>query len=218
MQMHTAVRRGFLQTFDWWGRASRSEFWWFLLASALFYFACLAIAAALENPFVLLVWAVPFIPATLAIGARRLHDTDRSAAWLLLLLIPYGVIALLILCCGHGTPGPNRFGPPSEPAPVAEGCRRLAWEYTKQGHILVAAGHTALAVVYGGEAGQDVGEDLTLLADQRAVLGDRAFRLRLYEVLDGPGADDLYEAVKARGRREEGDPGERESSSPPTRG
>jgi len=48
-------------------------------------------------------WAVQF---------RRLHDTDRSAWWLLLLLIPIvGWIVILIFNCQSGTPGENRFGP-----------------------------------------------------------------------------------------------------------
>lgn len=47
-------------------------------------------------------WAVLF---------RRLHDTDRSAWWLLLLLIPIvGWIVILIFNCQSGTPGENRFG------------------------------------------------------------------------------------------------------------
>ncbi|WP_256872527.1 DUF805 domain-containing protein, partial [Enterobacter cloacae] len=42
----------------------------------------------------------------------RLHDTDRSAWWLLLLLIPIiGWLIILIFNCQSGTPGENRFGP-----------------------------------------------------------------------------------------------------------
>jgi len=48
-------------------------------------------------------WAVLF---------RRLHDTDRSAWWLLLVLIPVlGWLVILIFNCQRGTPGENRFGP-----------------------------------------------------------------------------------------------------------
>jgi hypothetical protein len=52
-------------------------------------------------------WAVQF---------RRLHDTDRSAWWLLLLLIPViGWLVILIFNCQNGTPGNNRFGPDPKP-------------------------------------------------------------------------------------------------------
>ncbi|MGK3373215.1 DUF805 domain-containing protein, partial [Citrobacter youngae] len=42
---------------------------------------------------------------------RRLHDTDRSAWWLLVLLIPIvGWLVIIIFNCQNGTPGSNRFG------------------------------------------------------------------------------------------------------------
>lgn len=44
------------------------------------------------------------IPGT-AIAVRRLHDTDRSGWWVLLLFIN------LIFFCQKGTTGDNRFGP-----------------------------------------------------------------------------------------------------------
>ena len=53
------------------------------------------------------------IPA-LAVCFRRLHDTNRSAWWLLLILIPFaGAITLFVFACLPGTPGSNRFGPDS---------------------------------------------------------------------------------------------------------
>ena len=48
-------------------------------------------------------WAVQF---------RRLHDTDRSAWWALLFLIPFiGWLIIIVFNCQAGTPGENRFGP-----------------------------------------------------------------------------------------------------------
>ena len=57
-----------------------------------------------------------FIVATLipsiAVGVRRLHDTDRSGWWLLIALVPFiGGLVLLIFFLLDGTSGPNRFGP-----------------------------------------------------------------------------------------------------------
>ena len=49
----------------------------------------------------------------LSVGARRLHDTDRSGWWLLLGLIPIvGTIVLIIWFCQRGDDHPNRFGDP----------------------------------------------------------------------------------------------------------
>jgi uncharacterized membrane protein YhaH (DUF805 family) len=49
--------------------------------------------------------------SALSVGARRLHDTDKSG-WLLLLgLIPFiGGLIVLVLLVLPGTPSQNRFG------------------------------------------------------------------------------------------------------------
>lgn len=51
-----------------------------------------------------------FIPS-LAVGVRRLHDTNRSGWWYLLLFVPLiGAIVLLVWFCTAGTPGSNDYG------------------------------------------------------------------------------------------------------------
>ncbi|SNS46807.1 Uncharacterized membrane protein YhaH, DUF805 family [Sphingomonas laterariae] len=64
-----------------------------------------------------------FLPS-LAVGVRRLHDTDRSGWWILIGLVPIiGTIVLLVFYCTDGTKGPNRFGPDPKgdtPAELAE--------------------------------------------------------------------------------------------------
>ena len=54
----------------------------------------------------------------IAVGIRRLHDTDRVGYWLLIGIVPViGWIMLIIWLCRRGTPASNRFGPaPSVPA------------------------------------------------------------------------------------------------------
>ena len=42
---------------------------------------------------------------------RRLHDTDRSGWWYLIVLTIIGIIPLIIWFCTRGTIGENRFGP-----------------------------------------------------------------------------------------------------------
>jgi uncharacterized membrane protein YhaH (DUF805 family) len=50
------------------------------------------------------------VPA-LAVGARRLHDTGRSAWWLLIYLIPViGWIWLIVLFAIDGDQGANPYG------------------------------------------------------------------------------------------------------------
>ncbi|MGE4509640.1 MAG: DUF805 domain-containing protein, partial [Sulfurimonadaceae bacterium] len=51
-----------------------------------------------------------FVPS-IAIAARRLHDTNRSGWWQLILLIPFiGPIVLLVFLVLRGDIGDNRFG------------------------------------------------------------------------------------------------------------
>ena len=71
----------FRKFFQFRGRAARAEYWWFVVFGAL-----LTGAAALAGTEQLayLVAAVLFLPQ-LSVTARRLHDTDRSAWWVLLL-------------------------------------------------------------------------------------------------------------------------------------
>jgi uncharacterized membrane protein YhaH (DUF805 family) len=48
--------------------------------------------------------------AAIALPVRRLHDTDRSDWWYLVGVIPYlGLIILVDILAGQGTPGPNRY-------------------------------------------------------------------------------------------------------------
>jgi uncharacterized membrane protein YhaH (DUF805 family) len=54
---------------------------------------------------------------SIAVGIRRLHDTDKSGWWLLIALIPLiGGLVLLFFFVSDGTSGPNQYGPdPKDP-------------------------------------------------------------------------------------------------------
>ena len=55
----------------------------------------------------------------LAVAVRRLHDTDRSGFWLLIIFFPLiGSLVLLVFFIMSGTRGSNRFGP--DPVEVGE--------------------------------------------------------------------------------------------------
>jgi hypothetical protein len=47
----------------------------------------------------------------LAVGVRRLHDTERSGWWLLIYFVPLvGFLVLLVFLASRGNSGPNRYG------------------------------------------------------------------------------------------------------------
>ena len=86
------------------GRAARSEFWWFALFTFLVSLALGIVSQSLSSLFSLAV----LLPS-LAVGARRLHDTDRSAWFLLLWLVPViGWIILIVWAIQEGKE-PYRF-------------------------------------------------------------------------------------------------------------
>jgi len=100
------------------GRASRAEFWWFVLANLVVHFV-LALLSQAADIFVVVevLYALAVIVPTIAVGIRRLHDTDRSGWLLLLAFIPIiGGIVLVVFYATAGTDGANKFGAAAEPA------------------------------------------------------------------------------------------------------
>ncbi|MEZ5607553.1 MAG: DUF805 domain-containing protein [Burkholderiaceae bacterium] len=101
------------------GRAQRAEYWYFVLIYTIIYFVLgfvdrLFGATRLpEGPGLLAgIFVLATLLPSLAVGARRLHDTNRSGWWLLISLVPLvGWIVLLVFTVQDGTPGDNRFGP-----------------------------------------------------------------------------------------------------------
>jgi len=56
---------------------------------------------------------IALLVPTLAVGSRRLHDTDRSGWWQLIALAPIaGIVVLAVLWVVDSSPGANRFGTP----------------------------------------------------------------------------------------------------------
>ena len=107
--------------FDFSGRATLSEFWYF----TLFYFLLclpfymLAFLTGLGNSFQLfyltvgisIIIALLIMVPTYAACVRRLHDTGRSGWWIFLYFIPYiGSIALIIILCFKSDED-NKYGP-----------------------------------------------------------------------------------------------------------
>jgi len=112
---------------DFTGRARRKEYWMFVLLYIGLAIAATVIdimlgmnqmVAGLYGPFTLLLVLGLLVPS-LAVGARRLHDTDRSGWWLLLGFVPFAGIILLVFFVIEGTRGPNKFGPDPKAGEVA---------------------------------------------------------------------------------------------------
>lgn len=88
-------------TFD--GTARRSEYWWFVL----FLVVAGAIAGTISETLGIVFNLATLIPSVSA-ACRRLHDTDRSGWWQLLIFIPFiGWIVLIVFLAQDSRP--NRY-------------------------------------------------------------------------------------------------------------
>lgn len=73
--------------------------------------------APLDPAIVTAIWVfiayLPLLWIRLALLAKRWHDKDRSANWLILAFIPLIGDVINFIECGlqKGTPGPNQYGP-----------------------------------------------------------------------------------------------------------
>ena len=145
MGFTSAIKSGFSNYFNFSGRASRSEYWYWILFCFIVGMGLGFIDEILgiyiiqpePSPFIegqtmggngllsSIAQLALFIPG-LALTWRRLHDLDKSGAWWFIWFTIIGVIFLIIWHCTKGTAGPNRFGPdplgsgdtlPEPPAP-----------------------------------------------------------------------------------------------------
>ena len=112
-----AISRGFTNYFTFSGRASRPEYWWWVLFTALVAIIPLSIL-------------VTFIPS-LALASKKLHDIGKSG-WSLILplgglilgfllwsqlgllglvLFPASIVLLIVWLAKKGYEGPNKYGP-----------------------------------------------------------------------------------------------------------
>ena len=96
------------------GRAGRQEFWYFVLFHILAYVMLSIIAGVIGKigASLLSLYAVAAFLPGLAASIRRLHDTNRSGWWLLIMAIPLvGSIVLLVFLAQESHAIENEYGP-----------------------------------------------------------------------------------------------------------
>lgn len=119
--------------FSFEGRVGRGPYWMFFIVMLVVFggLTGISLMAMLnaENPssasgmasMPMMIAMLALIWPALAIQAKRWHDVDKSAWWILIALVPVvgGLIALVFNGFIAGTPGDNRFGPAPANASVA---------------------------------------------------------------------------------------------------
>ena len=89
--------------FNFSGRATRSEFWYFMLFVLLFGIVITLIEVIMgtyDSGILSLIYNLALLFPSLAVSTRRLHDTNRSGWWNLIMLVPIiGIIVLIVFYC-----------------------------------------------------------------------------------------------------------------------
>jgi uncharacterized membrane protein YhaH (DUF805 family) len=94
------------------GRARRAEFWQFALVNIIIGIVLGIIDIAIKSQILGGIYDLAILLPSLALLTRRLHDTGKSAWWLLLYIVIFvGWIVLIVFACLDSTPGPNKYGP-----------------------------------------------------------------------------------------------------------
>ncbi|MBR0176980.1 MAG: DUF805 domain-containing protein [Bacteroidales bacterium] len=101
------------------GRATRPEFWWFFLFNVIvgFIFGLFGKAGTWLSG----IWSLAILLPQLGLGARRLHDINKSGWLMLVSLIPLvGWVLLVYWWAQPGERTENQYGPvPTTPTAEA---------------------------------------------------------------------------------------------------
>ena len=86
------------------GRASRSEYWYFVLFNIIFSIVLGFVSGIVDLPILYTIYSLALLIPSIAVAVRRMHDVGKSG-WFI--LIP---IYDLILACTEGVKGENEYG------------------------------------------------------------------------------------------------------------
>jgi uncharacterized membrane protein YhaH (DUF805 family) len=101
------------------GRARRKEYWMFVLFNVIISLILgiidniIGTTYGSANSGVLSsIYSLLVLVPSIAVGVRRMHDTNRSGWWVLINLVPcIGWIWFIVLAAQEGTAGDNQYGP-----------------------------------------------------------------------------------------------------------
>ena len=116
-----AVKLGFQRYFDFSGRSTRAEYWWWVLFAFLVAVVLTIVDKILGTNgeyggtgVITGLWGLATLIPGLAVTVRRLHDINKSGWWLLLGLLSWLIIPFIVLLIWFTRPSydeANRQGP-----------------------------------------------------------------------------------------------------------
>lgn len=117
MSFMSAMKSGFKNSFSLSGRASRSEYWFWVLGGVVFQltmFIGSLVFIVLEIPVLpalMMIAPLLLVPGSITLVVRRLHDVGMSGwMWFVALVPVIGAIYLIYLFVQEGDFGENAYG------------------------------------------------------------------------------------------------------------
>ena len=117
MPFMDAMKSGFKNSFSLSGRASRSEYWFWVLGGNIFFMVMfigsiiLAIIDIPVLPALMALAPILLVPGSITLVVRRLHDLGMSGwMWFVALVPLIGAIYLIYLFVQEGDAGENAYG------------------------------------------------------------------------------------------------------------
>ena len=92
------------------GRATRQEYWMFILIYMIFYIVFAVVDNMLNMMFLTTIFSLVLLIPSISVATRRLHDTGRSGWWQLILLIPLIGTIILIVFLAQDSHDENEYG------------------------------------------------------------------------------------------------------------
>jgi len=100
---------------DFSGRVSRQAYWMFVLVYIVLAIAIAIVESVIGLSILGFIFALAVLVPSIALAARRLHDTGLSGWFQLIALIPFlGAIILIVLLARKGEAGANKYGPSTD--------------------------------------------------------------------------------------------------------
>ena len=117
MPFMDAMKSGFRNSFKLSGRASRSEYWYWVLGGFIFQMVMLVgsiVLAIVEIPVLpalMILAPILLVPGSITLVVRRLHDVGMSGwMWFVALVPVVGALYLIYLFVQEGDAGENTYG------------------------------------------------------------------------------------------------------------
>ena len=117
MPFMSAMKSGFKNSFSLSGRASRSEYWFWVLGGVIFQMTMVIgsiVLAVMEVPVLpglMILAPILLVPGSITLVVRRLHDVGMSGwMWFVALVPVIGAIYLIYLFVQEGDFGENAYG------------------------------------------------------------------------------------------------------------